>query len=143
MVCLLLYPLNRVPLRSGEPGGARQIHAPAPAPHPNPAHPNPASPNQAHPNRARPNRARLVGDYGRLPLQFEENRGQTDAQVSFLSRGAGYALFLTRDEAVLQLRRADPGSRNDGDGRPGTPHSALRTPKLGRPATLRMRLVGA
>lgn len=32
-----------------------------------------------------------------LPLSFEANRGQTDPAVKFLSRGDGYALFLTRD----------------------------------------------
>ena len=40
---------------------------------------------------------------GKTPLAFEANRGQTDAQVRFLSRGPGYTLFLTPDEAVLTL----------------------------------------
>jgi hypothetical protein len=40
---------------------------------------------------------------GNLPLAFEANAGQTDAQVNFLSRGAGYAAFLTPTEAVLSL----------------------------------------
>jgi uncharacterized repeat protein (TIGR01451 family) len=38
-----------------------------------------------------------------LPMSFEINRGQTDKRVQFLSRGAGYTLFLTRDSAVLAL----------------------------------------
>lgn len=38
----------------------------------------------------------------RLPLTFEENHGQTDAQVKYLSRGRGYALFLTDDSAVIE-----------------------------------------
>jgi len=42
--------------------------------------------------------------YTALPLAFEPNRGQADASVRFLSRGAGYALFLTSDEAILTLR---------------------------------------
>jgi len=42
--------------------------------------------------------------YGRLPLNFEENRGQTDPRVKFLSRGNGYSLFLTSTDAVLKLR---------------------------------------
>src|ERR1035438_6451113 len=33
--------------------------------------------------------------YATLPLSFEANHGQTDPRVSFLSRGKGYALFLT------------------------------------------------
>ncbi|MGH9833330.1 MAG: hypothetical protein ACREBD_09650 [Blastocatellia bacterium] len=56
-------------------------------------------------------RAGLIESYGRLPLRFEANRGQTDARVKFISRGAGYSLFLTGDEAALQLRIADSGLR--------------------------------
>ncbi|HSK76630.1 MAG TPA: SBBP repeat-containing protein [Thermoanaerobaculia bacterium] len=40
---------------------------------------------------------------GRAPLAFEPNLGQSDPQVRYLARGAGYALFLTREEAVLAL----------------------------------------
>ncbi len=49
--------------------------------------------------------ARVVESYGRLPLSFEPNQGQADAQVTFLSRGSGHALFLTSSEAVLALRK--------------------------------------
>ena len=45
-------------------------------------------------------RAALIG----LPLSFEANLGQTDPSVKFLSRGDGYALFLTADSAVFKLR---------------------------------------
>ncbi len=45
-------------------------------------------------------------NYGKLPLGFEANRGQTDSLVKFLSRGRGYSLFLTGDEAVLTLKRS-------------------------------------
>jgi hypothetical protein len=48
--------------------------------------------------------ARLVNSYGKLPLSFEANQGQTDAKVKFLARGGGYTLFLTGDEAVLGLQ---------------------------------------
>jgi len=34
-------------------------------------------------------RASMVEGYGRLPLTFEANQGQTDPQVKFVSRGAG------------------------------------------------------
>src|SRR5260370_42474029 len=43
--------------------------------------------------------------YGQIPLSFEANQGQTDPAVQFLSRGSGYALFLTSQEAVLSLSR--------------------------------------
>ncbi len=52
--------------------------------------------------------ARPAVAYGRLPLIFEANAGQTDPAVKFLSRGSGYSLFLTPDEAVLALVKA-PG----------------------------------
>jgi len=42
--------------------------------------------------------------YGKLPLSFEPNTGQTNPAVKFLSRGRGYTLWLTSDEAVLGLR---------------------------------------
>ncbi|MGH9430134.1 MAG: SBBP repeat-containing protein [Terriglobia bacterium] len=51
-------------------------------------------------------RSRLVTAYGNLPLSFEANKGQTDPRVKFLSRGSGYTLFLTSNEAVLTLRTA-------------------------------------
>src|SRR5258706_4287680 len=49
--------------------------------------------------------ARLSESYGKLPLQFEANRGQTHKDVRFLSRGPGYGLYLTADEAVLVLSK--------------------------------------
>jgi hypothetical protein len=55
--------------------------------------------------------ARLLGAYGKLPLSFEINQGQTDPRVKFLSRGSGYVLFLTSDEAVLTLHKGSPRSR--------------------------------
>src|SRR5262249_46887538 len=48
--------------------------------------------------------------FGRLPLQFEANEGQTDARVQFLARGPGYTLFLTPAEAVFRLQTAGAGN---------------------------------
>ena len=64
--------------------------------------------------------------YGKLPLSFEVNEGQSDRQVGFLARGSGYMLFLTGDEAVLSLRTARQKSKGKGQA-----------------TVLRMRLVGA
>jgi hypothetical protein len=55
-------------------------------------------------------RAERMGNRGKLALGFEANQGQTDAQVRFLSRGVGYTLFLTDDEAVLALRKPSADS---------------------------------
>ncbi len=51
--------------------------------------------------------------YGKLPLSFEVNRGQTDSQVKYLARGPGYTLFLAATEAVLALRTEGSGLRTD------------------------------
>jgi Bacterial Ig-like domain (group 3)/MBG domain (YGX type)/Chitobiase/beta-hexosaminidase C-terminal domain/Bacterial Ig-like domain (group 1)/Beta-propeller repeat len=53
------------------------------------------------------NRASISANYGKLPMSFEANQGQTSTQVRFLSRGSGYSLFLTDREAVLALRKPD------------------------------------
>jgi len=58
-------------------------------------------------------RPHLLESYGKLPLTFEANHGQTDAQVRFLSRSLGYTLFLTSDEAVLRLQSGRRGAEAD------------------------------
>ena len=59
---------------------------------------NPTSPNTAAVKMS------LSKNYGKLPLSFEPNMGQSDKQVRFLSRGPGYSVFLTPTEAVFSLR---------------------------------------
>jgi hypothetical protein len=44
---------------------------------------------------------------GRLPLAFEENRGQTDERVRFLVRDRGMTAFLCPTETVFALRSGD------------------------------------
>lgn len=62
---------------------------------------------------------RLAQNYGKLPLSFELNKGQTDSQVKFLSRGRGYTMFLTGNEAVLSLRRPSAASNQPAATREG------------------------
>jgi len=52
------------------------------------------------------NALHIASIYGQLPLSFEPNQGQTDANVKFLARGGGYGLYLTGSEAVLALHSA-------------------------------------
>ena len=52
----------------------------------------------------------LRAAYGKLPLAFEPNRGQTDGQVKFLTRGRGFTFYLTPSETVLALRGSVPGA---------------------------------
>ncbi len=82
-----------------------------------------------------PSKLRAAEAYGKLPLSFEVNQGQTDERVKFLSRGAGYNLFLTATEAVLSLEQ-----RRDAGLTPGrTDKGSVQTTN----DVLRMKLVGA
>ena len=86
-------------------------------------------------------RARLSEAYGKLPLQFEANEGQTDARVKFISRGSGSDLFLTSDGAVLSLdatrRHGDTQTRRE---EIPNQKSQIKNPKS---AAIRMKLAGA
>src|SRR5439155_8476384 len=83
-------------------------------------------------------RGAVQAAYGKLPLHFEANRGQSAAQVKFLARGSGYTVFLTATEAVLALSTEE--RMTNGRARPqrkdeftpprsafSDPHSALST----------------
>jgi len=109
---------------------------------------NPAAPVKAD----QATEARLVESYGKLPLSFEANQGQTDPQVRFLTCGLGYSLFLTPTEAVLALRKsssADLPSRSaalkqSAKGKAAESKSASAIQGQSRTAAvLRMKLVGA
>ena len=73
------------------------------------------------PGSARPLLGRSLRAYGRIPLIFEANQGQSDARVKFLAHGNGYGLFLTAEEAVLVLQPAATRA-----GLPARPTSVLR-----------------
>src|SRR5947208_1008983 len=75
---------------------------------------------------------RVEAAYGKLPMSFELNRGQTDRKVKYLSRGAGYTLFLTQTEATVSLYKNEPES---------DPISPSHHPTLN--SVVRMRLKGA
>ena len=69
----------------------------------------PAGPEPQSPKTLLAQKAQLVESYGKLPLSFEANTGQADKSVKFLSRGSGYGLYLTGEEAVLALRKGCAG----------------------------------
>jgi uncharacterized protein (TIGR03437 family) len=68
-----------------------------------------------------PARATLRRDYGNLPLGFEPNVGQTDAQVRFLARGAGMMAFFTDTETAMVLSRSRHANKPAGLGREEAP----------------------
>src|SRR5437773_487076 len=83
--------------------------------------------------------ARVSQSYGKLPLHFEANQGQTRQDVRFLARGAGYSLYLTAGEAVLVLTKPNPDAKRDAR---RTPERRGTQPR-GTPVVVRMSLVGA
>ncbi len=93
--------------------------------------------------------AQVQESFGKLPLSFEQNVGQSDAQVHFFTRGPGYGLFLTGTEAVMVLNSAgraggvNPPVPNHIDA--STMHREVDTPRSPEapPAVVRMQLVGA
>ena len=54
---------------------------------------------------------KVQANFGKIPMHFEPNQGQMDDEVKFLSRGSGYTLFLTSNEAVLSLRKHEIENR--------------------------------
>lgn len=72
---------------------------------------------------------RAVADYGKLSLGFEANQGQADPRVKFLSRGGGYNVFLTNDEAIVSL----PASGQSLDAKAASANGSV----------MRMKLLGA
>src|SRR5438445_932371 len=93
-------------------------------------HPSTESPQATKPQ--------VLAAYGKLPLSFEANQGQTDPQVKFLSRGSGYTLFLTSTEAVLTLTKADAYAKRRISG-----EATLSEPEKHAGTVLRMKLLGA
>ena len=84
-------------------------------------------------SRSGPTEAKQVlQQFGNLPLSFEINRGQVSPEVRFLSRGAGYQLFLTSTEAVMTVGAA---GQQDRFGWAGASVPAV--------SALRMRLAGS
>jgi hypothetical protein len=94
-----------------------------------PAAASPASPNAGAP--------RITASFGKLPLSFEPNLGQTAEQVQWLARGPQYTLFLAGHDAVLELNQIVPGKRftlDPAEMRPKVSSSAVRMNLLGAQA---------
>ncbi|MCW3098321.1 MAG: Cell surface protein, partial [Chthonomonadaceae bacterium] len=89
---------------------------------------------------AQPKQELAVKDFGRLPLSFERNQGQTDPHVRFLTHSGDSTLFLTPSEAVFSMT-AQPmhngkhAHRKNGKARP----AVTRVPRV----AVRMQMVGA
>ena len=83
-------------------------------------------------------KTRIAENYGKFPLSFEANVGQVDESVKFLSRGSGYELYLTGNEAALRLCKGAFGAARPGRQRELSPNQESATCDV-----LRMDLTGA
>lgn len=85
--------------------------------------------------------------YGKLPLTFEANRGQTADSVNFLHRARNYTLFLTSNEAVIAFghdQEESMGERKT-EQTNGTPGQVQARTSCAKPkaTVLKMKLLGA
>ena len=96
-----------------------------------PASPAPAAISKPH----------IAATMMRMPLQFEANHGQVDAQVQFLTRGRGYTLFLTPTESVMVLQQREAPAAKDPLAMSDT--TAVPKPAPMKQSVVRMKLEGA
>src|SRR5215472_2035711 len=87
----------------------------------------------------------VVARYGKLPLAFEPNMGQTSSEAKFLAHGDGYTLFLSPGESTVVLRSnsartAQQSGIQNGQFSGRVPHTV---PAVQTPAVLKMELAGA
>lgn len=77
-------------------------------------------------------------NYGRLPLRFEKNIGQTNNNIDFISHNSDYALFLSPTKTIFAIKNqqnANNFSKN--------PKINRRNPIVESTTTLTMELIGA
>jgi len=91
----------------------------------------PARQVSAAPTKIQPEPVAIIG---KLPLSFEANQVQTDAQVRFPAQGGGHADFFTADEVVLTSGKSSPGVSTLGRFEPPGPLEPFgpRDPHAGR-----------
>ena len=98
--------------------------------------------NQLPSTASKPASVTVQANYGKLPLSFEANQGQSDPQVKFLSRGSGYSLYLTDTAAVLALTKGNPPSKKL-DPRSAVGKALKPEPPTAKTDVVRMELAGA
>ncbi|HKC66555.1 MAG TPA: hypothetical protein VKB86_23120, partial [Pyrinomonadaceae bacterium] len=59
--------------------------------------------------KSRKTQEQAIDEYGKLPLSFVANQGQSDERVKFISRGNGYNLFLSPTDLLLSLNKSQAG----------------------------------
>ena len=99
------------------------------------------APTQNNSQKVALSKSEVAARYGKLPLSFEPNLGQTDEQVRFLARGASYGLFLTSTGMVLTLQEPKPVTTQKGTAASSAADSS--TVATQNVQVLRLTMIGA
>ena len=103
------------------------------------SHSSKLAPLRTQPASPPASQADILAAYGKVPLNFETNQGQTDARVDFLAHGNGYTVFLTRENATLLLR-----AQSGEDASPSRPlHPGISKSAKRIATSVRLALAGA
>src|SRR5262249_31539923 len=86
-----------------------------------------------------PNKAMPAADYGKVPLSFEQNVGQTDSRVEFMVRTSGGTVFLTPTAAVFAMQQSSVSDRHYA----GMSSTKLEPQSSSAGVALYMNIVGA
>ncbi len=98
------------------------------------------APRQESAENVAPASAEILSAYGKLPLDFEANLGQTDPRVEFLARGSGYTVFLTGADATLLLQGSSPVGATSSPTKSSLPSSRSQQKRL---AAVHLAVAGA
>jgi len=91
-----------------------------------------------------PSVASVSRAYAKLPLAFQPNQGQVNAEAKYVARGDSYTLFLTPLEVVLLLKKHPPEVQISGGTFAKLASAAEPQSSTGRAAVaLRVKLLGA
>jgi uncharacterized repeat protein (TIGR01451 family) len=58
-------------------------------------------------------RRRLLDSYGKLPLSFVQNKGQTETGVRYYAQGAGFGFYFTDEKVALTFGNGERGTALD------------------------------
>ena len=96
---------------------------------------------QEIPHQLESDKRHAIQRLGRLPLSFEENRGQADPHVRYLAHGAGYSIFLTEGNTVLTFSSRQAASKRSSE-RDALAYRLSRNPGLIEDAQTREKSAG-
>ena len=89
-------------------------------------------------------RSRVRASLSALPLAFEANQGQTDAQVKYMARGNGYTVFLTANDTILALSSSSQPANSQVIGKRGLlqENTAPKEAAKRQTAAIHLHLIG-